>query len=256
MLTTPRALLLDFGGVIVDAPDDPAWREVVVEAVARVLAAAGVPPIPPAEIRAALDGDDRASDQHWRHAAPTQPDHAAHWADRVAASWPADARAAVAAQAAALSRTFIQARHADRWRLRPGMVELLADAADRGLPVAVVSNTLYGAVHREFLRREGLADRFAAQFYSDEEGVRKPNPALARRAVAELGMDPRDCWFVGDTLTRDVLVARRAGLGAAILMRSLRVERPPHRDGVVPDAVVSGPGELHRLLADHWAGGP
>lgn len=252
MLTTPRALLLDFGGVIVDAPDDPGWREVVVEAVARTLAAAGVPPVPSAEIRAALDGDDRAADEHWRHEAPTQPDHAAHWADRVAAGWPPAARAAVAAQAAALSRTLIRAKYADRWRLRPGMVELLADTAERGLPMAVVSNTLYGAVHREFLQGEGLADRFAAQFYSDEEGVRKPNPALAHRAVAELGVDPRDCWFVGDTVTRDVLVARRAGLGAAILMRSLRVERPPHPDGVAPDAVVADPGELHRLLVDHW----
>jgi FMN phosphatase YigB (HAD superfamily) len=251
MLTTPQALLLDFGGVLVDAPHDPGWTAVVVDAVERVLAAAGAPPVPPDEILAALDGDDRAADQHWREAAPTQPDHASHWADRVAAGWPPAARAAVAAQAPALSRTLIQARHADRWRLRPGMAELLADAQARGLPMAVVSNTLYGAVHREFLDGQGLADRFVAQFYSDEEGVRKPNPALAQRAVAVLGVEPDGCWFVGDTLTRDVLVARRAGLGSAILMRSQRVEGPPYPEGLVPDAVVDDPVALHRLLAAH-----
>lgn len=252
MLPSPRALLLDFGGVIVDAPDDPAWPDAVAAAVAEVLAAAGAPPVPPAQIRAALDGDDRAADHYWRDEAPTQPDHAAHWADRVAAGWPPAARAAVAAQAPALSRTFIQARHAGRWQLRPGMAELLADAGARGLPMAVVSNTLYGPLHREFLDRQGLAGRFVAQFYSDEEGVRKPNPALARRAVAAIGVDAAGCWFVGDTLTRDVLVARRAGLGAAVLMRSLRVEHPPLPEGLVPDAVVEDPTELHRLLAAHW----
>lgn len=138
------------------------------------------------------------------------------------------------------------------WQVRAGMAELLVDAHTRGLPMAVVSNTTCGAPHREFLDRVELGDRFVAQFYSDEEGVRKPNPELARRAAAALDVNAGDCWFVGDTISRDVLVARRAATGAAILMRSRRVERPPHPDGVTPDAVVADPVELHRLLATHW----
>lgn len=57
---------------------------------------------------------------------------------------------------------------------------------------------------------------------------------------------------MGDTRSRDVLVARRAGLGAAVLMRSLRVEHPRHPDGVEPDVVVADPRELHALLAARW----
>lgn len=49
-----------------------------------------------------------------------------------------------------------------------------------------------------------------------------------------------------------MLVARRAGIGAAILMRSLRVERPPHPEGIAPDGVVADPVELHELLEAHW----
>lgn len=162
------------------------------------------------------------------------------------------ARAALASHGALLSRRLMEARHAGTWELRTGMAELLADADRRGLPVALVSNTLCGAPHREFLARAGVGHRFAAQFYSDEQGVRKPNPALAHRAVDALGVAAAECWFVGDTLTRDVLVARRAGLGAAILMRSLRGERPPHPVGVTPDAEVADPAELHALLAAHW----
>lgn len=96
--------------------------------------------------------------------------------------------------------------------------------------------------------RAGVAGRFAARFYSDEQGIRKPNPELARRAAAALGVDPAGCWFVGDTRSRDVLVARRAGLGAAVLMRSPRTDP----DGAEPDAEVADPRELHSLLAAHW----
>lgn len=107
-------------------------------------------------------------------------------------------------------------------------------------------------MHRDFLTRTGVADRFAAQFYSDEEGIRKPNPELALRAAMAVAVNPAQCWFVGDTRSRDILVARRAGLGAAILMRSLRAEPAPHRDGSEPDAEVADPRELHTLVAAHW----
>jgi HAD superfamily hydrolase (TIGR01509 family) len=250
MLPTPRALLLDFGGVIADGPEQPGWREQLVAGVNELLAAAGVAPLPPEAILRPLAADLR-DERFWLAEAPVQPDPRTLWGEIIAADWPSAARAAALPQATVLSRRYMEARHAAGWQLRPGMAELLADAADRGLPVAVVSNTLHGATHRNFLDRAGLAGRFVAQFYSDEEGVRKPNPELARRAVAAVGVPAARCWFVGDTLSRDVLVARRAGIGAAILMASLRMERPPHPDGVAPDAAVADPVELHALLRAH-----
>jgi HAD superfamily hydrolase (TIGR01509 family) len=253
MLPTPRALLLDFGGVIVDGPDQPGWHAELVVAVNELLAAAAVAPLPPEAILEPLAAG-AGGGRFWLGQAPTQPDHRSLWGDGMAADWPPAARAAVLPHATVLSRRYMEARHAAGWQLRPGMAELLADAAARGLPVAVVSNTLFGATHREFLDRAGLAGRFVAQFYSDEEGIRKPNPELARRAVAAVGVPAAECWFVGDTLSRDVLVARRAGIGAAILMRSLRVERPPHPDGVAPDASVADPVELHALLRAYYRG--
>jgi HAD superfamily hydrolase (TIGR01509 family) len=248
MLPKPLALLLDFGGVLVDGPDQPGWRADLVAAVNEVLAAAGVAPLPAQAILEPLTAD-RDDERFWLGEAPI---HRPLWGEVVAAEWPPAARAVASAQAAVLSRRYIEARHAAGWQLRPGITELLAGASARGLPMAVVSNTLHGGTHREFLSRAGLADRFTAQFYSDEEGVRKPNPELARRAVAAVGVPAAECWFVGDTLSRDILVARRAGTGAAILMRSLRVERPPHPDGLAPDATVADPVELHALLRAHW----
>lgn len=251
MLPTPHALLLDFGGVIADAPQNPHWSSAVVEAVTETLHAAGAPPLPPEQIIASVTTDNHAADLFWQSRAPVQRDHASYWRDVVGAGWPARAREAVASHGCALSRSLMEARYATGWQLRSGMARLLADADSRGIPMAVVSNTLSGAVHRDFLERIGVGCHFTAQLYSDEEGVRKPNPAIAQRAVAALGVDPAHCWFVGDTLTRDILVARRAALGAAVLMQSERAERPPHPD-VTPDAVVADPVELHALVSAHW----
>jgi FMN phosphatase YigB (HAD superfamily) len=245
VLPTPRALLLDFGGVIADGPEPPDWLPRVVSVVREVVAAAGAPPPPVAAVAAAL------TDGRGEFSGPTQPDHASFWA-AVAAGWPPAARAAVVPHAATLSRRFMEIRHASSWQLRPGMAELLADAHRHGLPLAVVSNTLCGAPHRQFLSRIGVADRFVVQLYSDEQGLRKPNPQFALRAVAAVRAEPAGCWFVGDTRSRDMLVARRAGLGAAILMRSLRVEHPPHPAGSEPDVELADPPALHALLAAHW----
>jgi len=229
--------------VIADGPEPPGWPAEVTAAVQEVLAAAGVPPVPDAALLAAFT--DR-----WVSRLTTG-DHAELWGE-VAGEWPAPSRAALLAHAAVLSRRYMEARHAATWRPRPGMAELLAEAHARGVPVAVVSNTLCAEPHRKFLDRAGLGGRFAAQLYSDEQRVRKPDPEIARRAVAAVRADPAGCWFVGDTRSRDMLVARRAGLGAAVLMHSLRVEEQPYPDGSEPDAEVSDPHQLRALLATCW----
>ena len=248
MLPTPRALLLDFGGVIVDGPTSPTWAADAASVVAELLAAAGVDPLPVETVVEALVADDRAADASWLVDAPTQHGSEAFWGDVVAATWPAAARRVVVAHATGLSRRLAELKFVRNWQSRPGIADLLAAAAAPGLPMAVVSNTICGAAHRDFLASAGLAGHFVVQLYTDEQRVRKPNPELVWRATAALGVSPADCWFVGDTLSRDVLAARRAGCGAAVLMRSGRVERPPYPDAA-PDAVVADPDHLRAFLS-------
>ena len=245
MPTAPRALLLDFGGVLVDDPSAP--RDIVAAVTAR-LAAAGVP------VPSTVDSDVRAGFTaygYWREAtvrqwAPVELSHREFWAEYVAADWPAPARAAVAAAASELSYALI--RFDPDLPLRPGVRELLDEAAGRDIPLGIVSNTMCGAAHRDYLAGLGLDKRFGVQLYSDEAGIRKPNPDLIRRAADGLGVAPGECWYVGDTWSRDIRCGRRAGVRAAVLMRSSRTGTETAPPDLSADLVVADPVELHAAL--------
>ncbi|MFY1698976.1 MULTISPECIES: HAD family hydrolase [unclassified Solwaraspora] len=245
MLATPHALLLDFGGVLVDAPArspqptgladrlrELTGGRMTVEAITRSLTDGR---------RAYAAWRDRVGEQD----RPREYGHRQVWEEFLTVGWPAEARDAVLDQATPLSYQWT--RRPD-WAVRPGIREALATAAEAGLPLAIVSNTLCGAAHRDFLAEVGLGDRFAVQIYSDEAGVRKPNPEVAWLAARAIGVPVERCWFVGDSPARDVPCARRAGAGAAVLMVSERTARERGLPDGVPDVTVEDGHGLRRLL--------
>jgi len=247
MLPTPHALLLDFGGVLADAPrQDPAPPELVLRLYNLT---GGV--LAPGEIKRSLVAG-AAAYAAWRDEDhPDELTHAEAWGRFVTQGWPGPARDAVRVRATRLSYDW--SRRPD-WALRPGIPEALRTARAAGLPMAVVSNTLCGAAHRDFLAGAGVGGLFAAQIYSDEAGVRKPNPEMIWLAARALGVPAERCWFVGDSRQRDVACARSADVTAAILMPSSRTDREARADWPEPDAVVEdGFGLRDLLLADRRA---
>lgn len=243
MLRPPRALLLDFGGVLADAPRQPPAPPDLVRRLSELVRGT----VSAEQIAADLTEGHRAyarwRDDIGRSGDPVELPHDRVWSDFVTRAWPAPARAAVAEAATPLA--YAWAWRPD-WEVRPGIPEALRAAADAGLTMAVVSNALCGAAHRDFLAAAGLSGLFVAEFYSDEVGLRKPNPRLAWLAADAIGVPIRDCWFVGDSLHRDIACARRAGAGAAILMRSPRTDREPSHPDPRPDARIE---DGHGLLA-------
>lgn len=243
MLPSPTALLLDFGGVIADAPPQRTAPSELVLRVFNLVQQA----LTPGEIQRSLT-EGAAAYARWRD--EDHPDELAQaevWERFVIADWPPGAQARVRGQITKLSYEWAW-RH--NWALRPGIPDTLAFAAGRDLPLAVVSNTLSGAAHRDFLVRAGVAGRFAVQIYSDEAGVRKPNPQMIWEATDALGVHASECWFVGDSRRRDVLCGRRADVRAAILMRSPRTGVEDAGDWPDPDATVDdGFGLLDLLKA-------
>jgi len=240
MLPTPVALLLDFGGVLADAPrQDPAPPALVL----RLYNLTGGA-LSPGEINRSLVAGHHAYGA-WRD--EDHPDELAHvetWRF-VTSGWPPRAQEAVRRNAGKLSYEW--ARRSN-WALRPGIPEALRAARAANLPMAVVSNTMCGAAHRDFLAKAGVGGLFAAQIYSDEAGVRKPNPEMIWQATRELGVPTDECWFVGDSRQRDIVCARRADTAAAILMRSPRTDGEDPAAFPAPDATVDDGFGLRDLL--------
>lgn len=90
----------------------------------------------------------------------------------------------------------------------------LAALARQGHTLCVVSNTMRtpGAVLREILRSYGLLDYFAHLTFSDECGIRKPDPEIFRRTLQVAGVAAGEAIHVGDDPVLDVEGARAAGM--------------------------------------------
>jgi HAD superfamily hydrolase (TIGR01549 family) len=241
MLSAPVAVLFDFGGVLADAPaQDPAPPALVLR-LFNVTEGA----VSPGEINRSLTAG-HAAYAAWRDEDhPEELSHAELWQRFVTSGWPAPARDAVRRQATKLTYDWAWR---ETWALRPGIPEALRAVRAANLPMAVVSNTMCGAAHRDFLTKAGVGGLFAAQIYSDEAGVRKPNPEMIWRAARELGVPVGQCWFVGDSRQRDVVCARRAETAAVILMRSPRTDREDPAAFPEPDAEVADGLGLRDLL--------
>jgi HAD superfamily hydrolase (TIGR01509 family) len=112
---------------------------------------------------------------------------------------------------------FIDAEH-DAWRSAHallGTAHALLDALrERGLKTGLVANAWPepSRLIRRDVQELGLAERLDVLVFSDEVGVRKPDPAIFLRALAELGVDPLDAMFVGDKLEADVQGAANVGM--------------------------------------------
>ena len=138
---------------------------------------------------------------------------AADGGGRVVGAWCAylglDPRAAAAAGHRALAREDL---YDD---LDPGAHEALGRLRDASVRLGVVSNS-EGTV-RDDLRAHGLLDYFEVVLDSTVVGVEKPDPRIFRLAADALGVAPGACWYVGDGVVNDVLGARAAGYGRALL---------------------------------------
>lgn len=249
-LNKPHALLLDFGGVVAATTKKPNWVAEIAEIVYSLLTNADDPRADVPKDVIALDiraGATAAG--HWKDAmsrpyAPREMTYAEYWGDFVGADWPDAARAVILPEAEELCRKLGHLRQ-DR-ELRGGMVELLKLARADGVKIGIVSNSLSGQVHREYLAQEGISDLFDIEIYSDEVAMRKPNPRIIELAADELGVAVGESWYVGDNFDRDAICGARAGVGMNILLEARDTYKLPFEVRLQPDRILA---DGHALLA-------
>jgi putative hydrolase of the HAD superfamily len=118
--------------------------------------------------------------------------------------------------------------------LQPGAGETVRELAARGIALGIVSNTgrTPGIVLRRLLERYDLLRYFAVISYSDELGVRKPDPEIFRVTLSRANARPVEAAHVGDNPVDDVAGARAVGI-RAIHYASDGRPPAPHADLVV-----------------------
>jgi HAD superfamily hydrolase (TIGR01549 family) len=249
-MTAPRAILFDFGGVLVEVRKrDAGYRELAQEIHDLIERSSGTvleKERIEADMRKAAQRYSVWKNEQYRLEKPAEITHREFWEDYVASGWSVEARSAVVAHAAPLCERFEEVTM-DREPL-PGAEELLKLLAERQIRTACVSNALAGACSRRLVRSYGFEQLLGIQIYSDEIGIRKPNPDILVLALRSLGVHPQEAWYIGDKLDRDILTARRAGLSRAILMLSEETYASPPPVKVEPDLVVQNPRELTELV--------
>ncbi|QAY59199.1 HAD family hydrolase [Microbacterium protaetiae] len=254
VLTTPQGLLLDFGGVIVQSERATGWQQDLGAEVHGLLVQRLGAQLAPGrrrivgDITAGTAGAGKWRDAMSRPFAPSELGWESFWGDFVAADWPAGAREVVVRNAQELCRRLTEVK--SHRVTRPGIPELLTTARHRGIPVAIVSNALSGQVHRDFLADNGLTGYVDAQIYSDEVGIRKPNPRMIELGAQAIGVPVAACWYVGDNFDRDTVCGRRAGVGANIIVEARSTYELPYDLAEHPDAVVADGHALHALFED------
>jgi putative hydrolase of the HAD superfamily len=135
-----------------------------------------------------------------------------------------------------------------------GALKALSALREEGYTLAIVSNTMRtpGATLRKLLEHFRLLRCFAHTVFSDEIGVRKPDPAIFLHALRAVGGDPANAIHVGDDGMLDVGGARGAG------MRVIQVTTASLKSlgGRRPDAVIPSLAALPDAVARLAAGSP
>lgn len=260
MTPSPKALLLDFGGVIFQTSKRESGRELLVNELQLALTNAGFK-ISSEELHANLEAGTTAL-KDWKNStsrlyAPTELNHRQIIVDYLFSELPEGPREFLAAEAThwLMRRNQIISTHT----VRDGIPELLERCKADGIKLGIVSNAHSGVSHRDLLARAGLDHYFGVQVYSDEVGIRKPNPEMIHLAAEALGVTAEESWYVGDTFDRDVVAGRRANVGGMIITRCHRTDSRPFAIAEEPDAVFDTPAGILDILGttfDHPAPEP
>lgn len=133
---------------------------------------------------------------------------------------------------------------------RPGVVELIKLAKDRGLKLAFVTTTYQANIDAVFAAVGGAfkKDDFEHITQRDKIARGKPNPDAYLAALKALGAQPNDAIAIEDTAL-SVLSAKRASIAVVATPGALTAKQDFSQADLVLEALASG-GQLDpRLLA-------
>jgi putative hydrolase of the HAD superfamily len=239
-----RAVLFDMGGTLEELHSDEAIRQEATQGLRELLCELGVDPsLSLPDLQATVLSGLEAY-QAWRHRKEIELPPERVWTEYIFAKHDLSKErlAGVADDIALFYETHYYARN-----LRPEAPATLEALHERGYRLAIISNVMSRQLVPDKLDEYGIAHYFDLVVTSSCLGWRKPNERIFGEATRLMQLPPEACAYVGDTVSRDVIGARRAGYGLAIQIRSfLTAKADLEVDAVQPDAVIA---DLRQVVA-------
>jgi putative hydrolase of the HAD superfamily len=136
--------------------------------------------------------------------------------------------------------------------MRPEVPAALDSLREHGYRLGVISNIMSRTMVPYQLAKYGIAHHFSVVIASTEFGWRKPSERIFLAAAEQIGCMPSECAYIGDTISRDVIGARRAQYGLAIQIKSfLTTVSDKETDTEQPDAVVQHLTQVVSVIENH-----
>ena len=91
-------------------------------------------------------------------------------------------------------------------------IKLLQDLRQKGIKTGLITNTF--SDERNLIRKSPLYPLFDVTMISYEQGLSKPDPAIYKRMLDALKLNPEECLYIGDGGSRELYAARNIGMKA------------------------------------------
>jgi putative hydrolase of the HAD superfamily len=241
-----RAVVFDMGGTLEDLYYDDNIRLRATPGIQAILACHGLDArLDVARLYDTINTGLKAY-QDWRETSEVELPSARVWSEYVFRDrgLPADKLCEISEKLAFFYDTNFYVR-----TLRPEVPAMLARLKSAGFRLGVISNVVsLGQVPRN-LTAYGLDHFFEVVVTSSSFGYRKPSPRIFWEATRQMNLPPAACAYVGDTISRDVVGARRAGYGLSIQIKSFLTSRSDRESDVeTPDAIVASLDEVEDVV--------
>jgi putative hydrolase of the HAD superfamily len=242
-----RAVVFDMGGTLEDLYYDDASRTEAMLGLHKLLIERNLDPcLSLPDLQATVLTGMKAY-QAWREESEMELSSERVWTEYVFANHglPKDRL-----RANAEDLTYFYETHFYVRSLRPEAPALLDALHERGLSLAIISNIISHRVVQGCLKRYGIEHYFDPVITSAAFGWRKPNARIFLEAARLMNLPPAACAYVGDTVSRDVIGARRARYGLAIQIKSFLTDRADKDIHVQPpDAIIHDLMQVVGLVA-------
>ena len=148
-----------------------------------------------------------------------------------------------------LSSAYVSPIFKVRPYLNPDVPEVLRRFKDQSKLVGLICNTglTPGTAIRRYLEEEGVARYFDLMVFSDEVGIRKPDPGVFRLVARKFKVSALNIVHIGDNLRVDVWGAKNAGFKAIYFSSEVGRDKIAESD---PKSLVSFSRRLGNLKED------